>query len=401
MVSLLKYKLIWKRREKTVKKHIRRPLRRVDLQVFLFTVALIVLACTTIFIIGYNVTYQNTIDTLSERVEAIYGYVEDKLDAESFTELRSKEAMSGRLYTVNQSLLARAKEAAGVRYLYTATKTESGGFIYLLDGLPLDAEDFRVPGDAIEPEIVPELERAMTGEEIWPSDIKPTDWGKIFIAYLPVHDGNQIVGVVGVEFDAESQYNTFYTLRITAPLIILAACIIAAALAVLFFRRISNPGHKDLYNTDQLTQLKSSNAFNVDFENWNQRRDKLQLGLVLVDLNYLKRVNDQLGHPVGDEYLRLAAQTLLEVRPPNGAAYRIGGDELAIVVWDATEAEIAALAAQVGAGFLQKKPGWPVDTSLAVGYALYSPEVDQNLYATFKRADELLYKVKVEQHQKA
>lgn len=384
-----------------MKKYVRRPLRRVDLQVFLFTAALIVLACTTIFIIGYGATYQNTIDTLSERVEAIYGYVEDKLDAESFSELRDEEAMSGRLYTVNQGLLARAKDAAGVRYLYTATQTETGEFIYLLDGLPLDAEDFRHPGDPIESEIIPELKRAMAGEEIWPSDIKPTEWGKIFIAYLPVHDGDKIVGVVGVEFDAESQYNTFYTLRLSAPLIILAACLVAAALAVLFFRRISNPGHKDLYNTDQLTQLKSSNAFNVDFENCNQRRDKLPVGLVLVDLNYLKKVNDELGHPMGDEYLRLAAQTLIGLCPSNGTAYRIGGDELAIMVWDATESEIKELAARVGDEFLCKKPDWPVDTSLAVGHAIYSAEVDESLYATFKRADELLYKVKARQHQKA
>lgn len=381
-----------------MKKHMRRPLRRVDLQVFLFTAALIVLACATIFAIGYSVTYQNTIDTLSDRVEAIYSYVENKLDAESFTELRDKEAMSGRLYTANQNLLAQAKEAAGVRYLYTATQTETGEFIYLLDGLPLDAVDFRNPGDPIEPEIIPELERAMAGEEIWPSDIKPTEWGKIFIAYLPVHDGEKIAGVVGVEFDAESQYNTFRTLRLTAPLIILAACIVAAVMAVLFFRRISNPRHKDLYNTDQLTQLKSSNAFNVDFENWNQRRDKLRMGLVLVDLNYLKKVNDQLGHPVGDDYLRLAAQVLLDARPQNAAAYRIGGDELAIVLWDTDETEAAALAERVKAEFLQKRPDWPVETSLAVGHAFYNPETDENLYATFKRADELLYKVKAEQH---
>lgn len=381
-----------------MKGHNRGPLRRVDLQVFLFTAALVIAACSVHFVVGYRVTYKNTIDSLEERVQAIYGYVEHRLDTDSFDVLRSRDNMDSQIYIDNQSLLAQAKEAAGVRYLYTATRTEEGKFIYLLDGLPLDAEDFRGPGDDIETEIIPELERAMAGEEVMPSDIKPTEWGKIFIAYLPVHHGDEIVGVVGVEFDAESQYDAYFTLRVTAPLVILCACIVAAALAVLFFRRISNPRHKDLYNTDQLTQLKSSNAFSVDFGNWNQRRSKLNAGILLVDLNYLKKVNDQLGHPAGDTYLSLAAQILLELCPLNGAAYRIGGDELSIVVWDTAEAEMEDLAEQVETRFQEKKPDWPVDTSLAVGHAVYDPEQDEDLYDTFKRADKCLYKVKAQQH---
>ena len=384
-----------------MKGHNRRPLRRVDLQVFLFTAALVIAACSIHFLVGYHVTYKNTIDSLTERVQAIYGYVEHRLDTGSFDGLRSRDDMSSQLYADNQTLLAQAREAAGVRYLYTATRTADGKFIYLLDGLPLDAEDFRVPGDDIEVEIIPELERAMAGEEVMPREIKPTEWGKIFIAYLPVHRADEIVGVVGVEFDAESQYNTYFALRVAAPLVILCACIAAAALAVVFFRRISNPRHKDLYNTDQLTQLKSSNAFSVDFGNWNQRRSKLSVGVILVDLNYLKKVNDQLGHPVGDAYLRLAAQILLELRPPNAEAYRVGGDELTIVVWDAVETEVAALADRLETRFQERKPDWPVNTSLAVGHAVYDPERDEDLYDTFKRADERLYKVKARQHRDA
>ena len=379
-----------------MKKRNRSPMRRVDLQVFLFTAAVVIVACSVHFIVGYHITYQNSIDTLDERVGALYEYVEEKLDVESFTELRDKEAMSGRLYTENQGLLTRARASSGVRYLYTATRTETGEFIYLLDGLPLDAQDFRCPGDPIEPEIIPELERAMAGEKVMPGGIKVTEWGKIFITYLPVYDGTRVIGVVGIEFDAESQYNTYFALRITAPLIIFFACIVAAALAVVFFRRISNPRRMDLYNTDQLTQLKSSSAFNVDFENWNERRGKLTVGMVLVDLNHLKKVNDQLGHPMGDEYLRLVAEALRAVCPGYGAAYRIGGDEMAIVLWDVGAAEAADLAAKVDEAFRQRKPDWPVETSLAVGYAVYDPATDENLYDTFKRADQRLYNDKNE-----
>ena len=60
--------------------------------------------------------------------------------------------------------------------------------VYVVDGLPEDADDFRYPGDAIEPEIQSELERALSGETVLPEKILDTDWGNIFIAYYPLYN---------------------------------------------------------------------------------------------------------------------------------------------------------------------------------------------------------------------
>lgn len=110
--------------------------------------------------------------------------------------------MASPLYQQTAQSLRDVRSATGVRYLYTATVTENDTLIYLLDGLDPDSEDFRYPGDLIEPEIQQDLRTALAGKEIMPDAIKSTDWGKIFIAYSPVYQNETVIGVVGVEFDA-------------------------------------------------------------------------------------------------------------------------------------------------------------------------------------------------------
>ena len=67
----------------------------------------------------------------------------------------------------------------------------------MVDGLPEDADDFRYPGDAIEPEIQSELERALSGETVLPEKILDTDWGNIF------NESGEVIGALGIEVAAD------------------------------------------------------------------------------------------------------------------------------------------------------------------------------------------------------
>jgi len=55
-------------------------------------------------------------------------------------------------------------------------------------------------------------------------------------------------------------------------------------------------------------------------------------GLVLLDLDHFKDINDTLGHPVGDVILRQVAERLLLAAPEDASVHRLGGDEFAVVV---------------------------------------------------------------------
>jgi diguanylate cyclase (GGDEF)-like protein len=89
--------------------------------------------------------------------------------------------------------------------------------------------------------------------------------------------------------------------------------------------------------TDALTMLPNRLAFDRAMETISQERsEKLSqdpYGLLLLDLNGFKAINDTLGHPVGDEALRFVAASLRESTSGTGySAYRIGGDEFAILI---------------------------------------------------------------------
>ena len=63
------------------------------------------------------------------------------------------------------------RDIGDLRYLYTAKRNDEGTLVYVVGGLPEDADDFRYPGDAIEPEIQSEWERALSGETVLPEKI--------------------------------------------------------------------------------------------------------------------------------------------------------------------------------------------------------------------------------------
>ena len=106
--------------------------------------------------------------------------------------------------------------------------------------------------------------------------------------YYPIHDEGKVVGVLGIEFDASHQFEAFKQIRIITPLIAIMASLIATIIAVLSFRRISNPRFKDMANTDYLTNLHNRNAFEIDFENLSTH--KHNTGIIITDLNDLKKI---------------------------------------------------------------------------------------------------------------
>src|SRR5208282_523724 len=94
--------------------------------------------------------------------------------------------------------------------------------------------------------------------------------------------------------------------------------------------------------TDPLTGLYNRRLFGEGFEKElnRARRYGLPLGLVMLDLHRFKKVNDKHGHPRGDEVLRAAATTLKKALRTSDSAFRIGGDEFAVLL-PQTDAEQA------------------------------------------------------------
>lgn len=93
-------------------------------------------------------------------------------------------------------------------------------------------------------------------------------------------------------------------------------------------------------HTDALTDLANRRAFERDLEQALTKTTCL-LGLLHVDLDRFKWVNDTLGHPAGDQVLQSAASRLCAAVGSDGTVYRVGGDEFTIIVPSLASEEIA------------------------------------------------------------
>ncbi|MFH1852205.1 MAG: response regulator [Candidatus Neomarinimicrobiota bacterium] len=91
---------------------------------------------------------------------------------------------------------------------------------------------------------------------------------------------------------------------------------------------------------DVLTGLPNRAAFNDDFQQLQALavREKLPLSLAMIDLDHFKAVNDQYGHPVGDDVLRYISQTILSVQRKSDILARWGGEEFCLLFYNANPA---------------------------------------------------------------
>ena len=149
-----------------------------------------------------------TRDTAS--ADAVHKLVNGRIGKEDFDQIKDQSDEKKQLYQDISSYFNEIRTLNSTRYIYTAQKNEEGKLVYVVDGLDPDADDVRHPGDYIEEEMVPYIDRALSGENVYSQDIIDTTWGPIFTACYPVranHDGTgEIIGAFCIEMDMQSAY---------------------------------------------------------------------------------------------------------------------------------------------------------------------------------------------------
>ena len=142
---------------------------------------------------------------------------------------------------------------------------------------------------------------------------------------------------------------------------------------------------------DPLTDLPNRRAFN----RMVKEAHDYPVGILVGDMNNLKRVNDRYGHLVGDQYLMDAAEVIHFCAKPH-VAYRLGGDEFAIFVPHADKASIEALIACILQAF-SKKSVFEEPFSIALGFAIQDT-FDEPIPKLFSRAETQMYTHKRQFH---
>ncbi len=131
------------------------------------------------------------------------------------------------------------------------------------------------------------------------------------------------------------------------------------------------------------------------------RKKQYPISFIVVDVDYLKFINDTYGHLKGDEAINKIAMILKSVFRENDIVARIGGDEFAILVDDATKDVVAILLERIRQCIEDENAKNPDELPISASTGFYVSEGEiEDTEALFKKADDDMYNRKEVSHKK-
>jgi diguanylate cyclase (GGDEF)-like protein/PAS domain S-box-containing protein len=167
--------------------------------------------------------------------------------------------------------------------------------------------------------------------------------------------------------------------------------------AILIIRDVTESKQKQreiefLSTHDYLTGLYNRRFFTETLNDFDKKA-LYPLGVMMIDVNGLKIINDAYGHDVGDTVLINIAKAIEEVSKDRGIASRIGGDEFTVILNNTTKEEIQELRDKMN-NRINNVSVKNVSLSVSIGYALKEkPGTDIN--EIIKDAENVMYKYKL------
>ena len=154
---------------------------------------------------------------------------------------------------------------------------------------------------------------------------------------------------------------------------------------------------RELVRTDELTGLDNRRGLALYLKEARVQEGTLPEGLLLIDCDAFKLINDRHGHQAGDRVLQSVANILRSMAGAQDLACRLGGDEFCLLlrratpemVQDAGEFVLSAVN-----GLLERSHGTPHVCHLSIGAHLLEPQGDWSEW--YARADRALYQAKRE-----
>lgn len=157
---------------------------------------------------------------------------------------------------------------------------------------------------------------------------------------------------------------------------------------------------EELSSVDALTNVKNRGFFETQYDDeWKRAsREKASLALLMIDIDFFKKINDQYGHLAGDKCLKVVAETIQNsVKRPIDTLARYGGEEFAVIL-PGTELEGARYVAEKIRKDIESLKvdfeGKPILLTASIGLAVIIPE-DDNDRVLISSADSALYKAKL------
>ena len=198
------------------------------------------------------------------------------------------------------------------------------------------------------------------------------------IILFPLKFGDELLGYIwAINFSAENATKIKETLETTTFI-----------LSSEIYNSLLMDRLKELSSMDMLTGVMNRNEMNVYIDSLceEDQEDKDSAGVIFIDLNGLKLINDEQGHVAGDILLKEAAKLLCEYFDVD-EIFRAGGDEFTIISIGTTEDELKEKAEEIRAATEKHDC-----VRFAIGYSYVDDKSD--IRTALRTADELMYEDK-------
>ena len=304
--------------------------------------------------------------------------------------------------TIEEKLYKLRDAYPDVVYLY-AYQAQADGLHVVFD-LDTDTVKGSAPGSVEHyyTAFKPYMLDLVQGKEI-PPIISTESYGEVLTTLTPLYDANGICKCY-IGADCSMEQLNIYVWEIIRKILWFFGIVLAIALVIVIV--MTNRGVKNVKKLenrayiDTLTGLHNRTAF---YESMGGLTKKIQAGTadfstLMIDVNYLKKVNDVYGHEQGNAYLQNSANLIRKHFGGEGL-YRIGGDEFAMLLegkaQEGIEEKIKAFREEMARLQADETLQPWEKPSAAVGLAGYSRDEHDTPDAVLRQADEYMYADKV------
>lgn len=156
---------------------------------------------------------------------------------------------------------------------------------------------------------------------------------------------------------------------------------------------------KQLANRDALTGIRNKTAYDEEIQRLEEELtiEPVECGIAMIDLNFLKRINDEHGHERGNIMIKKLCMMVCHIFD-HSPVFRVGGDEFVVILKGNDYHHIQELQEK----FYQQMEQMAQDDSLepwekvsaAIGIAFYDVDTDSSMSDVFERADQSMYENK-------
>lgn len=160
----------------------------------------------------------------------------------------------------------------------------------------------------------------------------------------------------------------------------------------------SNRRLEKLATLDFLTQIPNRRYFFTMGKKLfhSAQRNKILISMIVLDIDYFKKINDEHGHKVGDQVLISIASTLKNMVRKEDILARVGGEEFAVILDNACLSEAIHIADKIRASIEEaafSQEGVQIHLTASLGVTQFS-KADEDLMTVYDRADKALYEAK-------